>query len=254
MSEIGKRVRILRETHGLSQSEVARRAGVTPSAIHFIESGRTKEPSASTVAAIARAIGVEPGELFKAPAVPLGEASWTPHITAEDIERQARGGVGYGKLAIWRSQVEGFIRDRRGELETGSITRKEGWRLPTGQEAAPKWQEAETISLEDPVVREVWGVLVRREWARMSDEMRDYGIRGLIDNLLSKDPKLLRGEELENYREAVGLSAALLELGDLVIDIEREAIDAEVTQRREEAERELRKLMFGSAIQGDETA
>jgi transcriptional regulator with XRE-family HTH domain len=73
MSEIGKRVRELREARGLSQSEVARRAGITPSAVHFIESGRTKEPSASTVAAIARAIGVGVEEVFEESAVPLGE-------------------------------------------------------------------------------------------------------------------------------------------------------------------------------------
>jgi transcriptional regulator with XRE-family HTH domain len=73
MSEIGKRIHELREAHGFSQSEVARRAGITPSTIHFIESGRTKEPSASTVAAIARAIGVGVEEVFEEPTVPLGE-------------------------------------------------------------------------------------------------------------------------------------------------------------------------------------
>ena len=74
--DIGKRIRDLREERGLTQREVARRAGLTPSGVGFIEHGQTRNPSAETVVAIARALGVPVKDLLEEP-VPLGEASET---------------------------------------------------------------------------------------------------------------------------------------------------------------------------------
>src|SRR5215204_1208190 len=71
--EIGERIKELREERGLSQREVARRAGLTPSAVGFIEHGQTRNPSAETVVAVARALGVGAGALF-APKVGTGKA------------------------------------------------------------------------------------------------------------------------------------------------------------------------------------
>jgi transcriptional regulator with XRE-family HTH domain len=90
MGQIGIRIRELRESRGLTQSEVASRAGVTPSAINSIESGRTKEPSASTVAAIARAIGVGVKEVFEEPMLPLVSALHSQG-KLEELRQQARG-------------------------------------------------------------------------------------------------------------------------------------------------------------------
>jgi transcriptional regulator with XRE-family HTH domain len=84
--DIGKRIRDLREERGLTQREVARRAGLTPSGVGFIEHGQTRKPSAETVVAIARALGVPVKELLEEP-VPLDEASQT----GPDIARRARG-------------------------------------------------------------------------------------------------------------------------------------------------------------------
>ena len=66
--EIGKRIRELREERGLTQREVARRAGLTPSGVGFIENGQTQNPSAETVVAVARALGVPVEELLREPA------------------------------------------------------------------------------------------------------------------------------------------------------------------------------------------
>jgi transcriptional regulator with XRE-family HTH domain len=71
--DIGKRIRDLREERGLTQREVARRAGLTPSGVGFIEHGQTRNPSAETVMAVARALGVPVEELLREP-VPLDEA------------------------------------------------------------------------------------------------------------------------------------------------------------------------------------
>ncbi len=67
--EIGKRIRELREERGLTQREVARRAGLTPSGVGFIEHGQTRKPSVETVMAIARALGVPVEELLEEPAL-----------------------------------------------------------------------------------------------------------------------------------------------------------------------------------------
>lgn len=72
--DIGKRIHDLREERGLTQREVARRAGLTPSGVGFIEHGQTRNPSAETVVAIARALGVPVEELLEEPALAVGEA------------------------------------------------------------------------------------------------------------------------------------------------------------------------------------
>ncbi len=252
---LGRRIREARKARDLSQEALAREAGVSLNLVNKLERGIVTDPHYSTLSSLARALELSVENLVRGgePA-PLGDAPRSPRITSEDIERQARSGVGYGKLALWRQQIEGSVRDRRKERQTGVVARKAGWALPTETGGKPTWQEAVTIGLEDPVVRAAWVELVRQEQARMHDEMKDYGIRGLMDNLLTKDPGQLRGEELENYTEAAKLAAALLDLSDLVIEIEREDIDARVDEAvREARKRELGKLMFGP-IQGNETA
>ena len=76
--DIGKRIRELREERGLSQREVARRAGLTPSGVGFIELGQTQQPSAKTVVAIARALNVPVEELLADAPVPAGKAEARP--------------------------------------------------------------------------------------------------------------------------------------------------------------------------------
>jgi transcriptional regulator with XRE-family HTH domain len=63
--DIGKRIRDLREERGLTQREVARHAGLTPSGLGFIEHGQTRNPSAETVVAIARALDVPVEDLLE---------------------------------------------------------------------------------------------------------------------------------------------------------------------------------------------
>jgi transcriptional regulator with XRE-family HTH domain len=70
--EIGNRVRELRQVRGLTQRELGRRAGLSHGAVSHLELG-IRMPAAATVEKIARALGVEPGELYRGP-VPLAEA------------------------------------------------------------------------------------------------------------------------------------------------------------------------------------
>jgi transcriptional regulator with XRE-family HTH domain len=71
MLEIGRRAREIRETRRLMQKEVSKRAGIPPSTISRIEIGDISRPSAELVYRLARGLGVDPGELFKAPKEPF---------------------------------------------------------------------------------------------------------------------------------------------------------------------------------------
>lgn len=69
----GLNLREARELAGLSQSELARRAGLKTSAIFDLESGRVKRPSHETVVLIVRALqtaglaGITSDKLFPVP-------------------------------------------------------------------------------------------------------------------------------------------------------------------------------------------
>ncbi|MFA6691465.1 MAG: helix-turn-helix transcriptional regulator [Saccharofermentanales bacterium] len=56
-------IRRLREAAGLTQEKLAEAAGVSPLSIRNIETGRTVDPKARTLAAIARALGVSTDNL-----------------------------------------------------------------------------------------------------------------------------------------------------------------------------------------------
>src|SRR5215212_2054998 len=70
---IGQKVREVREDLGMSQAELARRAGVARNYIVMIEGGG-RTPSVGLLERIARVLRTEPAELLREP-VPLAEAS-----------------------------------------------------------------------------------------------------------------------------------------------------------------------------------
>lgn len=55
-------IKELREKQGLSQEQLAEKAGVAQSTIHYIENGNN--PRTETLIKIAAALGVKPGELL----------------------------------------------------------------------------------------------------------------------------------------------------------------------------------------------
>jgi transcriptional regulator with XRE-family HTH domain len=62
---IAYRLRTLREAAGLSQQEVADRADLSLSLITKMEQARKADPRASTIIALAAALGVKPGQLIE---------------------------------------------------------------------------------------------------------------------------------------------------------------------------------------------
>lgn len=63
MRELGQRVKKLRESRGWSQGELAKRAGVTRSAISTYEQG-LRTPSADVLCALAKTFGVPADRLL----------------------------------------------------------------------------------------------------------------------------------------------------------------------------------------------
>lgn len=61
----GTRVRALREAKGWSRADLADRAQLHINAVGMIERGERPDPHSSTIAALAYALGVVPGKLFK---------------------------------------------------------------------------------------------------------------------------------------------------------------------------------------------
>lgn len=62
--KLGKNLKRIRTAKGISQGEIGRRLEVDKSFISNIENGKTN-PTLSTIAKIAKAVGVSVGELMK---------------------------------------------------------------------------------------------------------------------------------------------------------------------------------------------
>lgn len=69
--KIGKRVREVRKAAGITQEELADRAGVNVGVIGFLERGKTLDPHVSNLQKIAHALGVQTGELLGETAHPM---------------------------------------------------------------------------------------------------------------------------------------------------------------------------------------
>ena len=59
-ASFGEHLRRYREAAGLSQEELAERAGVTPNSISALERGQRQRPYPHTVRALADALGLSP--------------------------------------------------------------------------------------------------------------------------------------------------------------------------------------------------
>jgi transcriptional regulator with XRE-family HTH domain len=63
--DTGTKLKRLRRGAGLTQTELAKKAGVSQSAIGMIESGQRKEPHPHTLAKLAKALGVPTADLLE---------------------------------------------------------------------------------------------------------------------------------------------------------------------------------------------
>jgi transcriptional regulator with XRE-family HTH domain len=61
--QMGERLRELRERVGLSQEKLAHQAGLSSAVVFRIEQDRPGNPTLSTLVALARVLGITPGNL-----------------------------------------------------------------------------------------------------------------------------------------------------------------------------------------------
>jgi transcriptional regulator with XRE-family HTH domain len=90
---IGDRIRIARKAAGLSQEEVARRAGLSLKGMGEIERGDIEDPHISSLTRIARALGVSVGTLLKEEEPALAGKAEAPEETgqpAKESEEEQR--------------------------------------------------------------------------------------------------------------------------------------------------------------------
>lgn len=80
--DVGSRVRAAREARHMSMSDLARAAGLSPGAVSRLERGE-RAPGAATLAAIAKALGVEPGHLMGSSVALLPHPVPTPVIDGD---------------------------------------------------------------------------------------------------------------------------------------------------------------------------
>ena len=112
--DIGHRIRELREAQELTVRVLSDRTGLAENSIARIERGE-RIPSATSVEAIARGLGVAPGELFEEPVAPLGEAPGEEAgLTDEEIRRIQAGLVVPGTTS--EADMKKLLRYDRGQI------------------------------------------------------------------------------------------------------------------------------------------
>jgi transcriptional regulator with XRE-family HTH domain len=95
---IGEEVRRRRETLGLSGAQLAQRAGLAPSAVSQIETGK-RTPSSASVIKLAAALGVEVGDLYPKGQAPLPDMQ-------EYVDVLIERGFPAKQIAAWLAQDE----------------------------------------------------------------------------------------------------------------------------------------------------
>jgi transcriptional regulator with XRE-family HTH domain len=128
----GKRLVVIRESRMWTQARLAEEAGVSPTTVSGIESGRISRPRFGTLRKLARALGVEPEELLSPPgsgeesgaASPLS-LEWAMSSGEEEFERRLEGASieGLSSLSRELDEEQGRLRRLYGETR-GSEQRR----------------------------------------------------------------------------------------------------------------------------------
>jgi transcriptional regulator with XRE-family HTH domain len=93
----GRRLVAIRGRRMWTQARLAEEAGVSPTTVSGIESGRISRPHFGTLRKLAAALGVEPEELVSSPGVVEGDApsalslEWAMASGEEEFERELEG-------------------------------------------------------------------------------------------------------------------------------------------------------------------
>jgi len=91
-SIVGRNVRRLRESRGMSGNALAKAAGMAQSQVWDLEAGRTQNPTAPVLQALARALGVTVDELLREdpPGTLMGKESEMPQGATDTAAKSER--------------------------------------------------------------------------------------------------------------------------------------------------------------------
>ncbi len=127
---VGRRLLVIRERRMWTQVRLAEEAGVSPTTVSGIESGRILRPHFGTLRKLAGALGVEPEELVGPPdrdEVTVGALSldWAMSSGEEEFERGLEGASMEGLSSLSREldEEEGRLRRLYGEARGGEQRR-----------------------------------------------------------------------------------------------------------------------------------
>lgn len=119
---LGRNVVLIRERRMWTQVRLAKEAGVSPTTVSGIESGRIGRPHFGTVRKLARALGVEAEELASGPRTEAGPASlsleWAMSSGEEEFERGLEGAsmAGLGSLSRDLGEEQDRLQKLYGEV------------------------------------------------------------------------------------------------------------------------------------------
>jgi len=113
--QVGRNLVEIRERRMWTQARLAGEAGVSPTTVSGIESGRIGRPHFGTLRKLARALGVEPEELVAVARVEPGPLSleWAMAAGEEEFERSLEGASVEGLSSLSRDLGEEGGRLRR---------------------------------------------------------------------------------------------------------------------------------------------
>ncbi len=128
---VGARLTTMREQRMWTQGRLAQEAGVSPTTVSGIESGRISRPHFGTLRKLADALGVDPGELVSRPSPREGSVAsplsldWAMSSGADEFERGLEGATMEGLSSLSREldEEEGRLRRMYGEAR-GSEQRR----------------------------------------------------------------------------------------------------------------------------------
>ncbi len=179
-------VKRLRLEKGWNQNELAFHAGLAPSVISLVETGK-REPNATTLRKLAKALGVEIPDLFKRSDSPKGQAP----LSHEEEEQRC---LHY--LRAWRMHVDQVAKRWRANLERHNRTSSEIWLDAGGLPADSRMPLA-------------YG------WASEVSAMADDLTESILETLQEAITRFTSRER----REALEVLGALRRLGDIEDEI-----------------------------------
>jgi len=117
--ELGERIATLREERALTQAELAEKAGISPSTLSLIESGKVPKPHVGTIRKIARALGIEPRELRRTEelAAPKAERRSLLEPSFNDVLSEERH-AGVMPWAAYTRRIADRIRAHAGDPDS----------------------------------------------------------------------------------------------------------------------------------------